>query len=371
MGEYLKNGRSLEKKETERKPVQTFRELTILELCAAYIDHVEECDGRQEGYGEGSTDRGKQVIKRLRRFCGSDLVSTFGPKRFKEFRQSLVDEGLSRTCVNDLVEQLKHVFRWGKDDELIPLEAWTALRDIKGLRKGQAGAREPKPVGPVADDVVEKTLEYVGPVVAAMIRLQRLTGMRPGEVCIMRPCDIERDGEVWFYIPEHHKTEHKGKTRCIALGPKSQSIIAAYLDRDPEACCFSPKESEEMRYLDLRRQRKTKVYPSQVERAKQRHLGPRKYKPHYDRQSYYTAIRRAVDAANRARKKAAAENGAEPELLPHWGPNRLRHAAATKVRELFTLDEARAMLGHTTTDMTEHYAKVDRKKAEAVARQIG
>ena len=32
-----------------------------------------------------------------------------------------------------------------------------------------------------------------------MIELQRLTGMRPGEVVIMRTCDLERSGDVWAY----------------------------------------------------------------------------------------------------------------------------------------------------------------------------
>ena len=45
------------------------------------------------------------------------------------------------------------------------------------------------------------------PQIAAMIQLQRLTGMRPDEATIMRPCDIDRTDEIWLYVPQGHKME--------------------------------------------------------------------------------------------------------------------------------------------------------------------
>jgi hypothetical protein len=44
-------------------------------------------------------------------------------------------------------------------------------------------APELPPVRPVDDEVVEATLPYLPEIVADMVRLQRLTGARPGEVC--------------------------------------------------------------------------------------------------------------------------------------------------------------------------------------------
>ncbi len=52
---------------------------------------------------------------------------------------------------------------------------------------------------PVDVKHAEAVLPYVAPQVAAMIRLQQLTGMRPGEVVLMRPVDIDRNGNVWIY----------------------------------------------------------------------------------------------------------------------------------------------------------------------------
>ena len=65
---------------------------------------------------------------------------------------------------------------------------------------------------------------------ARMVRLHLLTGMRPGEVCSMRLCDIDRSGDVWKYSPEGHKTEHHGRSRVILLGRKAQRILQPLLN---------------------------------------------------------------------------------------------------------------------------------------------
>ena len=49
----------------------------------------------------------------------------------------------------------------------------------------------------------------------AMVELQRLSGMRPGEVVTMRTCDLDTSGRVWAYTPESHKTEHHGREPAI------------------------------------------------------------------------------------------------------------------------------------------------------------
>ena len=60
------------------------------------------------------------------------------------------------------------------------------------------------------DEFVDAVLSYVAPQVAAMIELQRVTGMRCGEVTIMRGADINTAGKVWVFTPETHKTAWNG-----------------------------------------------------------------------------------------------------------------------------------------------------------------
>ena len=91
----------------------------------------------------------------------------------------------------------------------------------------------------VSLEVVKATLPFVSPQVSELIQLQRLTGARPGEMLALRPADVDRSGEVWFYRPEHHKTAHHGKTREIAIGPRGQRILAPYLAKtEPTDRCF-------------------------------------------------------------------------------------------------------------------------------------
>ena len=92
--------------------------------------------------------------------------------------------------------------------ELLPEPVYRALLTVVGLRKDRTTAPESAPILPVADAVVDATLPHLGAIVADMIRLQRLTGCRPGEVCVVRPCDVDTSCDIWVYRPESHKTEH-------------------------------------------------------------------------------------------------------------------------------------------------------------------
>jgi hypothetical protein len=80
-----------------------------------------------------------------------------------------------------------------------------------------------------------------------MVRVQRLTGMRPGEVCGMTTRAIETGGRVWLFRPARHKTANLGHERLITLGPKAQAIVAKYLRTELDAPLFSPRGSERQR----------------------------------------------------------------------------------------------------------------------------
>jgi hypothetical protein len=51
----------------------------------------------------------------------------------------------------------------------VPVTAYRALATVPGLRKGRIKARETAPIKPVADDVVNATLNRLGTVVADMV----------------------------------------------------------------------------------------------------------------------------------------------------------------------------------------------------------
>src|SRR5205814_1856338 len=131
----------------------------------------------------------------------------------KAVRQTMIVAGLCRGLINQRVGKLRRVFKWAAGEELVPFAVYQALTAVAGLQKGRTDAREAEPVGPVAEEHVRAVLPFLRPQVRGMIELQLLTGMRPGEVVRLRPCDLDTSGDVWFYRPPQHKTAHRGKAR--------------------------------------------------------------------------------------------------------------------------------------------------------------
>ena len=84
---------------------------------------------------------------------------------------------------------------------MIPGGVYEALRCVDGLKRGRTEAREGRKVKPISDADIGPRSSTCPPVVADMVQLQRLTGARPGEICDIRPGDINRKSDVWEYIP--------------------------------------------------------------------------------------------------------------------------------------------------------------------------
>ncbi len=354
VAEWLAGGRQL---------TRTTSDLTVAEVASAYLRFAKGYYRTKDGRPSGSMPGIKVALRWLREVYGTTPVSEFGPLAVEALQQRMIQAGHCRRYINDNTGRIRRVFRWAVGKEMVPAAMLTALWAVPGLRKGRTTARETQPVQPVADAVVEATIPFLPPVVVDMVRVQRLLGCRPGEVCIMRPCDIDRTGEVWSYRPSTHKTEHCGRDRVLFIGPKAQEILLSYLLRDAEQYCFCPIDSERKRKALLRANRQTPVQPSQVDRRK-RHP-KRKPGAGYDKDAYRRAVARAVERANEKRKES------QEELLPAWHPNQLRHSAATEIRRQFGLEAAQVVLGHAKADVTQVYAERDMARAKEVVRKIG
>ncbi|MFO0788178.1 MAG: site-specific integrase [Pirellulales bacterium] len=322
---------------------------TVIEVAAAYLRYA------RTFYGDGPNSelhRIKRVIRPLRELYGRTNARDFGPLEFKAVRAKLIDDGLARKVVNQHMGRLARMFKWAASEPMVSADVWRALTTVDGLRRGKSAARETAPVKPVDGATVDATLACLPAVVAAMVRVQRLTACRPTEACILRPCDLDRTGDVWLYRPASHKTAHHGHARTIFVGPQAQAVLLPYLDRDPAAYCFSPRESEL-----TRKAAKRKTPPNQGNRAgmNTRRKTKRKLRDHYDAQTYARAIRYGCAKAG----------------VAVWSPNQLRHAAATELRRTHGLEAAQVILGHTKADVTQIYAERDVSRGVAVIREIG
>jgi integrase len=226
-----------------------------------------------EGYyrknGESTTQvvRVQEALKPLVALYEELPAIEFGPLKLRNVQQHLVSRGLCRTYINSLMGCLKLAFKWAAAEEKIPASVPEALRYVTGLKRGRTTAPEPKPIEAVDEATVNETIKFLSPTVAAMVRLQLLSGARPGEMCSLRPCDVTLniDGTACFR-PESHKTEHHGRERRVYLGPLALAILKPFLERDTGANCFSPAESVAWHRDQHRAARKTPLWPSHQRR---------------------------------------------------------------------------------------------------------
>ncbi len=353
-------------------------DLTVVELIRQYWVHAEGYY-RKNGEPTSEVDLIKLAMRPLRQLYGDTAARDFGPLALKAVRAKFVAAGLCRSEVNRRTQLIVRMFKWAVANEKVPGSVHHGLRAVEGLKRGRCDVRESPPVRPVPEAFVDAVLPHVSRQVAAMIQLQRLTGMRPGEVAAMRTMDLNTLGSIWEYRPESHKTEHHGRDRVVFLGPQAQAILKPWLRTDLAACLFDPREAVAERAVALRAARKTKVQPSQRNRKQKR---PRQLPgPRYTTLSYAQAIDRGCDRAFPHPKlggipQADLTEDQRDELKEwrkahRWSPNRLRHNAATRLRREFGLDVAKAVLGHSSVAPTQIYAEMDMEAAAAAMARVG
>ena len=122
----------------------------------------------------------------VKKLYGHGLAQEFDSVSLETVRQEMIKAGLCRNRINRDVPRIKRMFKWGAAQQLIPIETYHSLTVVEGLRAGRSAAKETEPVTSVDWSVVEQVLSYLPPPVAAMVELQYHTGMRPGEVVLLR-----------------------------------------------------------------------------------------------------------------------------------------------------------------------------------------
>jgi integrase len=400
IAEWLAAGRRL-----QSVPQQLPTGISVNELLLAFWRHAEQHYRDAAGRNTSELHNLRDAIRPLRALYGLLPAAEFSPLKLKAVRQNLLDarryrvwfavhvggeektlerrvwdhcfrrtpagcevlwqkkwrpaellgseRALSRVVINARIRRLVRVFRWAVAEELVPESVHRALASVPGLQRGRTEAPESGGIEPVAVAVVESAVVAMPAPVAAMTRLQLLTGMRAGEVMIMRALDLNMAGPTWTYTPHKHKNKHRGKERVIFLGPQAQDIIRPFLTTNLEAYLFSPRAYVEVLHARRAAARKTKRTPSELRR--------RKAKPQvqpaerYDRRSYRQAVVRACRKAG----------------VPAWSPLQLRHTAATLIRAKYGVEAAKAILGHTRVETSQIYAERDLNRAEAIMREIG
>jgi len=252
---------------------------------------------RREGRPTAEQYAVKSALRPVRRLYGHLPAAGFGPLALKAVREEFIEAGMVRKTVNSQVARIRRMIAWAVENEMLEGNQLHALQAVKGLRRGRSQAPEGRKVRAVADEDVDAVLPFLPTPVQSMVYLQRWTGMRPGEVVIMRACDMDRSVTPWRYTPESHKNEHHGHRRTVLVGPKARAILAKCLvGRKPEEYLFSPAEAEEARNASRELQRRSPMTPSQRARKRKKDR-KRPWRNRYDVDSYRRAVVRACEKA--------------------------------------------------------------------------
>ena len=361
--------------------------ITVKELLSRFWTYAEQyyrtlTDGRAK-----ELEQFRLALRPLKELYSNIPAIDFGPRALKTVQQRMIEIGWCRPYVNKQINRIRHIFRWAVSDELIPGSVLHALQAVPGLRRSDAP--EPEAVKPVAIESVNAIQPFTSRQIWAMVQLQLLTAARAGEICQLRPCDVDRTGEVWVYRLHQHKTAHHGFERKIFIGPRGQQVLAPFLLRDRQAYCFSPAEAEEERRQRMHEARATPLEYGNTRGTNVKNDLMWSAGNRYTTCSYRRAIARACDHAfppPEPLAKLPDETAVEwrKRLTPaqkvdlaawrkrhRWHPHQLRHNAATELRKEFGIEAARIILGHRSAAITEVYAEKDEQEAIAAIVKAG
>lgn len=252
------------------------------------------------------------------------------PLRLKAVREVMVSESLSKRTINDRICRVRRVWKWGVENGHVAAPTWEALRAVQALSRPKDQPR------PVPWELVAATLPHLPELVQSMVLLQWHTGMRPGEVCAMRPCDLETGSLPWVYRPPEHKNAWRGTTREVYLGRAAVSVLSAIMSRPRAVDAPARAIRSSSAPFDASLNITTSIFP-------------------YRQSSYYNAVRRAC----------------RREGIEHWSVNQLRHSFATRARKALGLEAAQVLLGHAKTDTTELYARRNDAAAREAVLKLG
>lgn len=312
-------------------------EYRVVELVSIYVDFIKpKVSKKQFSFLWKNLDR-------LTELCGSEPGISIGPRTLIQYQQMMAKEEYTikgkkkrykRVTINKAVREIKEFVKWCCKYEYLPAEHHLKLTAVGNLKIGEYSALESDPVLPVDLSVVLSTLPYLSPTIRVMVQVQYYCGLRPGEVCHLKWSEIRKDTgtAIWLYIPNQHKTRHKGCTLIKAIPPTAQKLLLSEDRFCAGEYVFDP------RILGR---------------------GKKSTKPYFSVNGYGASVEKGV--------KLALEAGVIKE---RWTPNQIRHAIATDIRELYGVEESNDYLGHASVDATEIYANRTKKRIIELAQRL-
>lgn len=291
--------------------------LTVGELVAEFLQHgTADFDSSRRGTCEA--DNYRDATRELLLLYSDFPAIQFDVLHLKAVRKLMVENGLRRTTINkQRVRRIKGIFRWATEHHGLDGSVIARLESVKPLRPGVDGVTEAPAKLPASMEQVVAVLmdERCPKVNRDMLKFQKLTGARPGEVCGCMGSEIDQSRSPWVWSPKRHKNAWREKPRIINIGPAAQLVILTYL-RD--GFLFQTKRGK----------------PFRVD--------------HYHQMIDESCVRQRV---------------------PHFSPQSVRRMAATEADEAEDIQTAQELLGHSDVRTTEGYLNRGGKRARKYAQE--
>ena len=317
----------------------TKTDTTVKEVALQFLQYAEATKSKSN-----FTDYRIATMDFLVKHYGSVPADEFNAGCLNLTREAIIQSRrLCRVGINDYTRRIVTLFTWGVSVGMVDrMTAWE-LGTVKPLEPGYPGTFDHPEREYVSDDVIIRTLPLLPQTLQAMIKLQRLTAMRPSEVFGMQVGDIDQKSVpgIWLYRLASHKTQKKtGKKRVIPLNETEQALIAPYLEgKKPADAVFCPQTAM--------RERKPNMKVSQ------------RVGRFYNKDSYRVAVLRAIAKQNRRLPV--------DQQIPEWTPYELRHSAASAISVELGGEAATSQLGHTSPTTTAIYLHREIEKLTKLA----
>ena len=291
--------------------------LLVAELLLAFKRHADVYYSK-DGKKTAEVDCLNSAMRPVRELFAMLPAKDFSPLNLKALQQKYVAAGWSRGFVNASANRIRRIWKWGVSEGLVPVATWQALQSVSGLKIGHTAAPDRKRRESVSDERLEAVRPHLllkrgqrRDIHLDLFDLLRATGARPSELLGLSMDDIETTGEIWVADLTDHKNAHRGLSRKLFFGPKSQLILRRCPSVGP-------------------------LFPIK-------------------RQTFSDTVKAACIAAG----------------IPPFVPYCLRHTKATELRDAIGIESAQAALGHAQPSMTARYSTRMDKLAIAAAAACG
>lgn len=160
-------------------------------------------------------------------------VKDFRKKHMTEIRENLSKLPRALSTQNRKLKYIREFFQWCSEKDYCTGSKLADINSVRLIMKGENQILPRKQRKAVNLEHVKQTVEHLSPTLRTMVMLQMFTGMRSGNLVDLENRLIDRTGNVWVYVPEHHKADDKFELRISIIKP-AQVLLQEYIESRPK-----------------------------------------------------------------------------------------------------------------------------------------